>query len=130
MSLEQLGLVASSVRDAAGTDGQTARGCQWSYSVVGGDRWTISQVVGNSSSLQEYKSKFAGDDWLPDLVIQHRVVGIVASEDLGECMTYVQSGRAGINTTVMHHSTTHVPVDEVCDRAIAFTKATIDKMPR
>lgn len=45
-------------------------------------------------------------------------------------MTYVQSGQAGINTIVMHHSMTHPPVDGVCERAIEFTKATIDKMPR
>ena len=45
-------------------------------------------------------------------------------------MTYVQAGHAGISTLVIHHGVPHPPIDEVCERAIEFTKATIDKMPR
>lgn len=128
--LEGLGVDVQSVRDAAGTDGQTLRGCQWSYRVVDGARWAVSQVVANSAGLKEYKRKYSDDDWTPDEVVGGRTVGVTHSPSLGQCMTYVQSGRAGITTLVIHHRLPHPPVEEVCERAIAFTKATIDKMPR
>lgn len=128
--LKELGVDTQSVRDAAGTDGQTLRGCQWSYRVVDGARWAVSQVVANSAGLEEYKKKYSDDKWIADQVIAGRTVGVTNSSDLGQCMTYVQSGRAGITTLVIHHRLPHPPVDEVCERAIEFTKATIDKMPR
>ncbi|MCK0439856.1 DUF3558 domain-containing protein [Gordonia alkaliphila] len=128
--LGSVGVDSGSVRDAAGTNGQTLRGCTWDYrATADGQRWAVSQTVANSSGLAAYKEKYSMDHWMEDLTVYGRVVGVTDSPDLGECMTYVQSGQAGITTLVIHHRPPHPPVSEVCDRAIAFTKATIDKMP-
>lgn len=127
--LDRLSIDPTSVRDAAGTDGQTLRGCQWSYELSGPQRWAVSQFVGNSESLAAYKAKYSHERWMTDRVIEYRAVGVSDSPDLGECMTYVQSGGAGVITLVIHHGLPHPPVREVCDRAIAFTAATIGKMP-
>ncbi|MFC0314985.1 DUF3558 domain-containing protein [Gordonia phosphorivorans] len=129
--LERIGVQTDSVRDAAGTDGQTLRGCTWDFERASdGGRWVVSQMVANSVGLDTYRQKYAADHWLPDRQISGRRVGITEAGSLGECMTYVQSGGAGITTLVLHHRLPHPPVHEVCDRAIEFTKATIDKMPR
>ncbi|GAA3965413.1 hypothetical protein GCM10022231_27680 [Gordonia caeni] len=128
-----LGVIPDSVRDVAGTDGQTLRGCRWQYRIVPqSGSWSVSQVVGNSPGLAvDKQSKRSGVDiWMRDLDIQGRTVGVHRLADGADCDTYVQSGEAAVNTIVIHHGVPHPPVEEVCERAIAFTKATIDKMPR
>ncbi|WP_422558628.1 DUF3558 family protein [Gordonia sp. (in: high G+C Gram-positive bacteria)] len=130
-TLLALGIDHSSISDAAGTDGQTLRGCSWDYfSDRGQDHWSLTQMVANSGSLADYRRKYAKDHWMPDRTIRGRAAGVTDSPHLGECMTYVQSARAGITTLAIHHGLPHPPVREVCDRAIAFTEATIGKMPR
>lgn len=129
--LVALGIDPGSAKDGAGTDGQTARGCEWRYRGTSpGDHWTVSQIVGNSPSLAQEKRRISGsaDVWLPDLTIGGRPVGIHFVKSGGDCDTYVQSGRAAVSTIVVTLDTS-VPVREICDRAIAFTKATIDKIP-
>lgn len=131
VDLVELGIDPDSVSDAAGTDGQTARGCEWRYlddSPVA--HWTVSQVVGNSSGLAREKARVSGnaDVWLPDLRIGGRTVGVHFVKAGGDCDTYVQSGKAAVSTIVVTLDT-DVPVSEICDRAIAFTSATIDKIP-
>lgn len=129
--LAALGVDPYSVRDAAGTDGQTARGCLWRYAdLVSEAGWTVSQIVGNSPSLAHAKRKASGthDAWFPDLDIHGRTVGVHYLTTGGDCDTYVQSGKAAVSTIVVTLDP-GVPVSEICDRAIAFTKATIDKIP-
>ncbi|WP_415047363.1 DUF3558 family protein [Gordonia sp. (in: high G+C Gram-positive bacteria)] len=129
-NLYVLGIDSSSVEDAAGTDGQTLRGCRWRYRMRDRNRWSIAQVVANSESLENYKHKYSTDYWHPDLLISGRTVGVTESRDLGECMTYVQSGHAGVSTLVIRHGISGEKVGGVCDRAIAFTRATISMIPR
>ena len=129
--LAELGIDATSVRDAAGTNGQTARGCAWRYleqSPVANA--TVTQVVGNSAGLDEEKQRASGelDIWLTDTQVDGRVLGVHQDRLGGTCETYVQSGSAGVSTLVLPRSE-QSSIDVVCDLAIAFTRATIDKMP-
>lgn len=128
--LDKLGVEPTSVRDAAGTDGQTLRGCIWDYSgnsVVG--PWRVSQFVGNSPSLAADKISKAGASniWLADRRFDGRTVGVRSASDGYSCATYVQSGRAAVDTIVSVVG--KVPPSEICDRALEFTRATISKMP-
>lgn len=81
-------------------------------------------------SLDEDKARKSADFdvWLPNLLIDQRTVGIHRTEGYGDCATYVQSGGAAVDTIVSVHGADPLP-SEICDRAIAFTRATIDKMP-
>lgn len=129
-SLERLQVVASSVRDAAGTNGQTLRGCEWEYrSVPGRGPWHVSQIVGNSPSLAHDKTMKSAptDVWLPDEHVRGREVGVHYTTSGRYCATYVQSGRAAVDTIVSVVG--KVPPSEICDRALEFTRATISKMP-
>ncbi|WP_375004151.1 DUF3558 family protein [Gordonia sp. PS3] len=130
--LRTLNVDAGSVKDAAGTDGQTLRGCRWTY--LGrqqNEKWRVGQFVGNSISLQADKqSKSAEIDiWLPDAVIRGRVVGVHRLRGDHACDTYVQSRAAAVTTLVTYVGPTPPPPSEICDRALAFTRATISKMP-
>ncbi|WP_366929058.1 DUF3558 family protein [Gordonia sp. (in: high G+C Gram-positive bacteria)] len=128
--LEKLGVDPASVRDAAGTDGQTLRGCIWNYSTGEGSKQSrVSQIVGNSPSLAADKALNSGpsDIWLADRAIEDRVVGLVRASDGYSCATYVQSGRAAVDTIVSVVG--KVSPSEICDRALEFTRATISKMP-
>lgn len=126
-----LGVSPDSVSDAAGTDGQTARGCKWHYGdSASGSRWVVIQIVGNSSGLAAEKRRVAApaNRWLPDLNLGGRPVGVHFREAGGNCETYVQSGAAAVSTIVTTHDD-RAAASEICDRAIAFTKATIHKIP-
>lgn len=129
----KLGIEPSSVHDAAGTDGQTLRGCAWRYMRTSKKEWgwSVSQFVANSPSLAADKQRYslADDIWLQDAVLDGRTVGIHRTATLSDCDTYVQSGAAGVHTLVMYIGPTPPPPSEICDRAIAFTRATISKMP-
>ena len=98
-------------------------------SAAGNSGWSVMQTLANSEGLESYKLKRARDRWHNDMTISGRRVGVASVDELSECETYVQSGGAGVGTLVIHRGVVSVPIDEVCDRAIAFTKATIDKMP-
>ena len=132
VALAHMGIDPRSVRDGAGTDGQTARGCRWTYAPVNENPtdWIVSQSVGDYTSLMSYQEKYSWRHWLPNTDLSGRGVGVSGDAELGECLTYVQSGGAGVVTLVVHHGLPHPPVQEVCDRALAFTEATIGKMPR
>lgn len=129
-ALTALGLDPTSAEDAAAVDGQTARGCSWSATPpLGGDFW-ISQTVGNSPSLQSYKDKYRNlAKWRPDVLIGGRNVGV--EEDVtGACTSYVQSGQAGVTTGSNSAGLNKLSLDDQCARVIAFTEATISKMPK
>ncbi|WOC11148.1 DUF3558 family protein [Gordonia sp. MP11Mi] len=125
--------VSVSAKDAAGTDGQTLRGCTWTGE--SGDstaHWTLSQFVGDSLGLGSAKKRRPNSPavvWLPDAELNQRTVGRLAYRTVNRCETYVQSGQAGVHTAVSVISNPQPPISEVCDRALAFTRATIDKMP-
>ncbi|MFF0708261.1 DUF3558 domain-containing protein [Gordonia sputi] len=125
--LRDAGLDPLSVRDAATVDFQTARGCKWKYS--GRRLASLSQTVGNSSDLATYKSKQStAVTWNDDIRINGRLVAVSTEPDGRICDTYVESGTAVVVTsTYFNHG--RPPINEICDKAIAFTRATIDQMP-
>ncbi|WP_419218239.1 DUF3558 family protein [Gordonia sp. CPCC 205333] len=122
-----IGVDPKAMKDAALVDGQTARGCDWRYTDQVG--WTVSQIVGNAPDLDHYKITQKDSKWREDVTVNGRHVGI--SEFTADtCSTHVQSERAIVTTIVQYASPKSPPIDEICDRAIAFTKATIGGMPR
>ena len=130
--LGKLRIDPDSVADAAGTSGQTLRGCKWRYVRSDPhDRWNLSQFVGDSPGLATSKERRSGgiNQWLPDEVISGRQVGVHIYTTGDQCDTYVQSGQASVITMVTHYGRPQPPISEICDRALAFTRATIDKMP-
>ncbi|WP_419717497.1 DUF3558 family protein [Gordonia malaquae] len=130
--LSRLNIDARSVRDAAKTNGQTLRGCIWTYEETGTDiPPSISQTVGNGKGLDAAKARRSGpqDSWLDDILIASRRVGIHVYSFEGYCATYVESGTATVISTASHSGTHPLNREQLCERAIAFTKATIDRMP-
>ncbi|MGW5522364.1 DUF3558 family protein [Gordonia sp. NPDC003950] len=122
-----LGLDPDSVSDAALANYQTARGCGWQFTEA--NTSTLSQGVGNDLPLRRYKEKYAVNiNWLYDTTISGRTVTVGQQKGLHSCMTAVQSGSA-IVTTIVIISVNPPPTPEICAKAIAFTRATIDKMP-
>ncbi|MFT4199604.1 DUF3558 family protein [Gordonia sp. (in: high G+C Gram-positive bacteria)] len=126
-SLTALGWSPDSRHDAAVVDNQTARGCAWNDSHLG-SVWGISQTVGNSPSLSAYKQMNSAFQWQQDQVLGDRPVGVHLI-GRSTCATRVQSQRAGVSTVASYNRVPAPPTSEICARAIAFTKATIDRMP-
>ncbi|MGV9478297.1 DUF3558 family protein [Gordonia aichiensis] len=121
------GLDPSSARDAAAADHQTARGCNWSF--VDRRLATLSQIVGNQPKLDVYKKNNSTSvAWMSDISAADRRVAVGVTPSISECATFVQSGSAIVVTSAMFvHNPP--PIAEICDKAIAFTRATIDQMP-
>jgi len=126
-AVQELGWDWSSRRDAAVVDRQTARGCVWK-DTRHGSIWSLQQVAGNSPSLVAYKRVNYFFDWLPDQWINGRQI-VVFSMNPSTCVARVQSRRAGINTIVDSFEVPAPPIADICSRAIAFTRATISRMP-
>lgn len=113
------------VEDIAGADGQTARGCRWILTHPAHGR--LMQHVGNfTGSLDDYKTLHTETDWRQSLTVNGRTVE-VSTDDSSQCTTYLASGTSLVFTTV---AVTNPPsLTEICQLAIDFTRATIDKMP-
>ncbi|WP_161895839.1 DUF3558 family protein [Gordonia spumicola] len=130
--LSTLGIDRTSVRDAAGTDGQTARGCRWTsiHNSTEG-HWLWNQTVSNSAGIQEEVRRRSGVDdvWLDKVTIGDRRVALHTYSSGEFCSAYVESRKAIVITAVSHNGATTASVPELCERAIAFTKATIGRMP-
>ncbi|WP_083835903.1 DUF3558 family protein [Gordonia otitidis] len=125
--LRDTGLEPNSVEDAAAADFQTARGCRWRF--VDTRLASLSQTVGNSADLDAYKRRHSSSvSWHDDLAVSGRIVAVSTEPDQRVCDTYVQTGSAIVVTTT-HFSYKPPPISEICDKAIAFTRATIDQMP-
>ena len=123
--LSAAGAEPASVRDAALVDFQTARGCIW---FLGHGEGSIGQTVGNHPSLDSYVAKQQGTfDWKPEIAIDNRRVG-VATWGNSTCGTYVESGTAIVATTATGR-TNRTQLEQICDKVVAFTRATIDQMP-
>ena len=116
-----------SVKDAAIVDHQTARGCRWSINFY--ESAYLSQIVGNQPQLDIYKKQQNGIvEWMPDISIRDRRAAVGSSPSATDCTTFVQSG-AAIVATRASMNIYPLTIDEICDKAIAFTRATIDQMP-
>lgn len=125
--LTALDIIPSTAADIALANHQTARGCGWSLSEP--EYASLNQQVGNSSSLQAYSSRYANVlDWRPSININNRQVLVGVEAEQSSCTTVVQSNRAAVITTV-DMPVNPLALDQICAKAIAFTKATIDKMP-
>lgn len=125
-----MNLDPESVSDAATANHQTARGCSWDYK---GERFaSLDQIVGNMNGsvvdLPTYKTRNRTWRWFPDELVAGRIVG-VSSLGVDDCATHVESGTALVSTDVSVGSS-GTDVSENCRRALAFTRATIDLIPR
>lgn len=126
-SVERLGWRWITRHDAALADRQTARGCAWDDNSAA-TRWGLAQTVGNSPSLAAFKRANHIFDWQPDQSIDGRPVGVYLMGST-TCVTRVQSRKAGVSTNVDFNRLPAPPASEICARAIAFTRATIGRMP-
>lgn len=124
--VENFGLDATSVKDAATADFQSARGCSWRF--ANKPLATLSQYVGDADSLASYKRENAAtSNFLADTAINGRTISF---DTLGqrECTAIIQSQRALVFTTVIL-AADPPPVAEICDTASNFTRATINQIP-
>ncbi|MGW0453236.1 DUF3558 family protein [Gordonia sputi] len=125
--LGDTGLQPESARDAAAADFQTARGCIWSFTSF--KLASLSQVVGDFQGLDAYKQKHANiTEWRANTEINNRPVAVGSTKDRSTCETYVESGIAIVSTSTAF-TVDPPPINEICDKAIAFTRATIAQMP-
>lgn len=129
--VRDFGLDPGSVRDAAASDFQTARGCEWTLLEDG--RSSLSQYVGNilrpEDGLEGHKARNSvGSTWLPDTEISGRTV-LVESMGSGECAVYVRSGDAVVITSLTIFGFNPPPIEQVCGTATDFLRATISQIP-
>lgn len=90
----------------------------------------LSQIVGNQPQLDTYKQRQDGIvKWMPDIAIGDRRAALGSSPSATDCTTFVPSGEA-IVATRASVNISPPPINEICDKAIAFTRATIDQMPK
>ncbi|UPG66351.1 MULTISPECIES: DUF3558 family protein [Gordonia] len=129
--LRNFGLNPSSVSDAAASDFQTARGCEWTF--VDDNLSAISQYVGDivhpQDGLDGHKAlNSSGTEWFSDLVMQGRrvLVGSIAPSD---CAVYVRSGDAVVVTSVIKFGGDAPSTAQICREAADFLKSTISRIP-
>ncbi|MFT4125406.1 MAG: DUF3558 family protein, partial [Gordonia sp. (in: high G+C Gram-positive bacteria)] len=116
--------------DAASANHQTVRGCDWEYRESSGRNDAgVSQMVGNSPGLAHYKRKYATTyDFQPDVTVGGRTAALGYGDFRDSCSTIVESGNAVVITTATIF-TDPPPIAQLCEKAIEFTRATIDQMP-
>lgn len=129
--VRQFGLDPTSARDAAASDFQTARGCDWTFTEDA--RSSISQFVGNlvrpDEGLTGHKDlNQAGTTWLPDIEVEGRRV-LMESMMPGDCTVHVQSGTAVVITSVTRLGFHRPATETVCKEATDFLRATIGEIP-
>jgi hypothetical protein len=117
----------AAIEDAAIVNGQGVRGCRWLMPA----RFSISNLVTNSSSLKAYRSGTSENNWLPDLNVKGRVVGLFNTNHgrSSTCSTYVQSYSAGVVTNVVTSTSDEGQKIDACKLVVDFTRAYIDKIP-
>ncbi len=90
---------------------------------------TLSQTVGNADGLDAYKEQYSVSvRWQGETSLGGRRVAIGGPPGGKACETFVASGSAIVITSA-YFPASAPPINEICDRAIAFTRATIDQMP-
>ncbi|WP_187584852.1 DUF3558 domain-containing protein [Gordonia sp. OPL2] len=117
----------NSVADAAVADHQTVRGCEWK--LIQPKLAYLSQFVGNfNGSLNQYKQRYAatGDQFLADTYEAGRAVAI--SPGNSECTTIVRSGTAMVFTS-MSFVIEKPTREQMCEKALDYTRATINQIP-
>ncbi|WJG15727.1 DUF3558 family protein [Gordonia sp. Swx-4] len=128
--VRRFGLDVESVGDVAGSNFQTARGCQWSY--TNNELSFLSQFVGDldrpQGGLSAHKEEYAATSWHPDIEIKGRRV-ILGSTGPSDCAAYVQSGEAVVITNVVLIEQNPPPIEAVCASAADFLRSTIDGIP-
>ena len=128
--IRRFGLNVESVSDVAGSNFQTARGCQWSY--LNNELSFMSQFVGNldqpQGGLSAHKEDYSSTTWHPDIEIKGRRVSI-GSTAPSDCAAYVQSGKSVVITNVVLIEQNPPTLDAVCASAADFLRATIDEIP-
>ncbi|MCR5976575.1 DUF3558 domain-containing protein [Gordonia jinghuaiqii] len=130
--VRQFGLDVESVSDVAGSDFQTARGCQWTFA---NNRLSfLSQSVGNMLSpdggLSAHKEEYSpGVTWLPDIEIvgRHVLLGSMAASD---CGAYVTSGTAVVVTSIVRIESNPPRTEDICATAADFLRATMKEIPK
>ncbi|WP_374613703.1 DUF3558 domain-containing protein [Gordonia sp. (in: high G+C Gram-positive bacteria)] len=128
----RFGFEPATVKDAAASDFQTARGCTWISSLD--RRSSLSQIVGNildpQDGLSGYKKLHSpSTTWFPDGQVHGRRV-LVGSTMRGECAVIVQSGDAVVVSSITRVGPGRPPADEVCADVTAFASATIGRIPQ
>lgn len=128
----RFGFEPATVKDAAASDFQTARGCTWTSSLDG--RSSLSQIVGNildpEDGLSGYKKLHSpATTWFPDGQVHGRRV-LVGSTMRGECAVIVQSGDAVVVSSITRVGPGRPPAEEVCADVTAFAGATIAQIPQ
>lgn len=126
------GFGPETVKDAAASDFQTARGCTWTSSLDG--RSSLSQIVGNlldpQDGLPGYKQQHSpATTWFPDRQVLGRRV-LVGSTMRGECAVIVQSGDAVVVSSITRVGPGRPVAEEVCTDVAAFVDATIAQIPQ
>jgi hypothetical protein len=115
------------IEDAAIVDGQGIRGCRW---LMRG-RFSLGQVVTNSSSIEVYKVGTPELAWKQNLEVDGRTIGVFGLNDHdATCSTYVQSQSAAVVTNVLISSEPEARATiDACKLVEEFTRAYIDKIP-
>lgn len=126
-TLRQFDLDPTSASDVAVANHQTARGCNWKFA---NDRAnSISQFVGNGPSLDEYRTRNADFEFLPDVQIEGRQVLRYRIFGDDQCAATIQSGKSQVLTIAYLYRNTP-PREQLCDTAVNFLRATIEKIPK
>ncbi|WP_238556686.1 DUF3558 domain-containing protein [Gordonia terrae] len=129
--IARFGFESATVKDAAASDFQTARGCTWTSSLD--KRSSLSQIVGNildpQDGLSGYKELHSpATTWFPDGEVNGRRV-LVGSTMRGECAVIVQSGDAVVVSTITRVGPGRPLAEKVCKEVTAFVHATITEIP-
>lgn len=133
VTLSEFGLDTASVRDVAVADFQTARGCRWTRP---SSRVVLTQLVGDKPPFSELKAlNSKAFTFMPDADIDGRAALIYSIGEF-DCTSTVVSLESTVSTRVNDLGTTPIvrgdvnqPLPQICQLAIDFTRATIDKMP-
>ncbi|WP_238420999.1 DUF3558 family protein [Gordonia sp. 'Campus'] len=130
-TLKRNGIVARSVRDAALSNFQTLRGCQWD--LVDGQHAVAFQFVGDLSrdvrDLKDYKRENDYGVWYPDLVIDGRQVAVNATDNV-RCEALVVSNHALVTTGFDISYVGGPDIEQVCARAIRLLRESILGIPK
>ena len=119
--LQSFDMDSTSVKDGATADYQTARGCWWDHLTK--PLWSFGQSVGDKPSFTYWESR--GENGLRE--IKGRTA-ILTSVSRFTCSTIVRSGDSTVLTAVQVGADS-ISSSQICQLAIDFTRATIDKMP-
>ena len=122
--LEDAGLDPNSASDIALANRQTVRGCLWQYASLRNSN--LSQGTGDAPTFEE---RMTDRDWYKtswDIRIDGRLV-MVDSIGRYSCSTTVKSGHASV-VTIVGRTGDPIPMSELCNYAIDFTRRTIPKM--